>query len=112
LAIQRLFNHLELTELARLHHYRVGWVAWGGPRKSIRQEYGEGTLSVRLLFAERNDLIAFDVHCYLSPTGDILASRKLDPEYLYFSGAIRFGVKGQQTRDSAYQHRRGGTPGV
>lgn len=112
LAIQRLFNHLELTELARHHHYRVGWVAWGRPRKSIRQEYGEGTLSVRLLFAERNDLISFDVHCYLSPTGDILASRKLAPKYLYGSGAIRLGVKGQQARDSAYQHRRGGAPGA
>jgi hypothetical protein len=88
--IRGLFNHLNLAELALQPQYTVGWIYWRPASRYIRDIFGPGTMSIRLLFQNERDGVGFDVHAFLAPDGEILASGLMDPKGISFLDAIRF----------------------
>ena len=89
--IRSLFNHLNLVDLALQPQYTVGWTYWRPASRYIRDVLGPGTLSVRLLFQNKQDGVSFDVHVFLAPDGEILGSGLMDPKSISFLDAVRFG---------------------
>lgn len=83
--VQDLFNHLELIELARTKDYTAYWIDW---MPSKRKSLGPNVVSVLLRFVAANEEVAFDVHGYLTPDLQLLASGMLDPKSIVLNQAI------------------------
>jgi hypothetical protein len=90
--IRKLFNHLGLVELAISNKYTAGWTYWRPASQHFRETFGQDTLSVRLIVRNEQDGVTFDVHMFLSPDGNILASGRMDPKGIYLLDAVRIAV--------------------
>jgi hypothetical protein len=93
--MRRLFNHLRLADLALSDQYTVGWTYWRPASRHFRETFGPDTLSVRLMFRNEQDGVMFDVHMFLAPDGEILASGRMDPKGIHFLDAVRIGTGDQ-----------------
>lgn len=87
--LQALFNHLDLVDRARHHHYTAYLKSWKVAKTQIQEEFGVRALSVTLRLMSSDRMVAFDVHAYLSEHVEILSlSRMLDPKAIFFANKV------------------------
>ena len=100
--MRSLFNHLDLMRIAREQGYEVGYIAWSDPSTKMSRVLREPARSVRLIFADRERNVSFDVHCFLAEDATeirILASRKVDPKYIVLRERVMIECDGQAELD-------------
>jgi hypothetical protein len=99
--VQDLFNHLDLVDRALVSNYTPTRLSWLQANAELAASLGHPlVIKVSLRFRSPQQLVVFDVHAYLTPDLEILASRMLDPKMVAMLKKVYFSTPGTELEAS------------